>query len=124
MNKKEIIKTLLDADQEFGLVPLLHRIYGKNVKIKIGFSESVCRASIDELSLSVRSHNALRRAGIATLGDLIERLNEGDLKSIRNLGAKSFSEIQTKMLQFGFDRLTEAEKAKFFADLLDNNPIV
>lgn len=124
MNKKEIANTLLEAEKEFGLIPVLYRVFGKTFKVRLDFSESICKASIDELSLSVRSNNALRRASIATLGDLIEILNEGNLKSVRNLGAKSFSEIQTKMLQFGFDRLTEAEKTKFFADLLDNNPIV
>ena len=69
----------------------------------------------------MRSYNALRRANVTTLGDLIERLNEGGLKSIRNLGAKSFSEIQTKMLVFGFENLSEKEKIAFFHFLVENN---
>ena len=121
MNKKEIANTLLEAEKEFGLLPVLYRVFGKTFKVRLDFSESICKASIDELSLSVRSHNALRRAGIATLGDLIAILNEGNLKSVRNLGAKSYSEIQSTMLHFGYDRLSDNEKIRFFTELVDDN---
>ena len=73
------------------------------------------------MALSVRSYNALRRANVTTLGDLIERLNKGGLKSIRNLGAKSFSEIQTKIMVYGFELLSDKEKEEFFRYLVDNN---
>ena len=121
MNKAEVVKTLIDAQKEYGLVETLHKVFGKNIKVSVGFSKSACDASIEELVLSVRSYNALRRANVTTLGDLIERLNEGDLKSIRNLGAKSFSEIQTKMLVYGFERLNEKERYAFFTHLVENN---
>lgn len=121
MNKAEVVKTLMDAEKQCGLVDTLHRIFGKNIKVNVGFSKSACDASIEELVLSVRSYNALRRANISTLGDLIERLNESGLKSIRNLGAKSYSEIQTKMLVYGFERLSEREKSEFFYNLVENN---
>ena len=121
MNKAEVVKTLMDAEKQCGLVDTLHRVFGKNIRVNVGFSKSACDSSIEELALSVRSHNALRRANVTTLGDLIERLNEGGLKSIRNLGTKSFSEIQTKMLVFGFERLSEKEKTEFFYYLVENN---
>ena len=121
MNKAEVVKTLMDAEKQCGLVDTLHRIFGKNIKVNVGFSKSACDARIEELVLSVRSYNALRRANVSTLGDLIERLNEGGLKSIRNLGAKSYSEIQTKMLVYGFERLSEREKSEFFYNLVENN---
>lgn len=121
MNKVEVVKTLMDAEKQCGLVDTLHRVFGKNIRVNVGFSKSACDSSIEELALSVRSYNALRRANVTTLGDLIERLNEGGLKSIRNLGAKSFSEIQTKMLVFGFERLSEKEKSDFFHFLVENN---
>lgn len=121
MNKAEVVKTLMDAEKQCGLVDTLHRIFGNNIKVNVGFSKSACDASIEELVLSVRSYNALRRANVSTLGDLIERLNEGGLKSIRNLGAKSYSEIQTKMLVYGFERLSEREKSEFFYNLVENN---
>lgn len=121
MNKEEVVKTLTDAEKQCGLVETLHRVFGKNIRVNVGFSKSVCDSSIEELALSVRSYNALRRANVSTLGNLIERLNEGSLKSIRNLGTKSFSEIQTKMLVFGFERLSENEKSEFFRFLVENN---
>ena len=121
MNKSEVVKTLMDAEKQCGLVDTLHRVFGKNIKVNVGFTSSACDASIEELVLSVRSYNALRRANVSTLGDLIERLNEGGLKSIRNLGAKSYSEIQTKMLVYGFERRSEREKSEFFYNLVENN---
>ena len=121
MNKAEVVKNLIDAQKEYGLVETLHKVFGKNIKVHVGFSWSGCDACIEELLLSVRSYNALRRANVTSLGDLIERLNEGGLKSIRNLGAKSYSEIQTKMLVYGFERLSEKEKTEFFYNLVNNN---
>lgn len=121
MNKSEAVKTLMDAERQYGLAQTLHRVFGKNIKINIGFSQSAYDTTIDDLVLSVRSHNALRRANIATIGDLVERLNEGGLKSVRNLGVKSFSEIQTKILVYGFEQLSEKEKHTFFNYLVENN---
>lgn len=123
MNKSKTVKTLLEAEKQCGLVDTLHRVFGKNIKVNLSFSKNACEASIEELLLSVRSYNALRRANITTLEGLIERLNEGDLKSIRNLGAKSYSEIQTKILVYGFERLSEKEKREFFSNLVENNTI-
>ena len=53
--------------------------------------------SIEELDLSVRSNNCLRRAGINTVGDLINK-SEDDLKKVRNLGTKSLEEIIKKLV--------------------------
>ena len=108
-------------ERQFGLVEALHRVFEKNIKIKIGYSIRDCNASIEDLALSVRSYNALRRANIITIGDLIERLNEGGLKTVRNLGTKSFSEIQTKILVYGYEQLSNKEKNEFFYYLIDNN---
>ena len=69
----------------------------------------------------MRSYNALRRANVSTLGDLIEIINEGRLKNIRNLGTKSYNEIKTRLLVYGFEQLSEKEKAAFFNYLVENN---
>ena len=53
--------------------------------------------SIEEMDLSVRSNNCLRRAGINTVGDLINK-SEDDLKKVRNLGTKSLEEIIKKLI--------------------------
>ena len=121
MNNTEIIKTFIEAEEEFGLVPLINKAFGKNVKVNLGFSKKVCEESIDELMLSVRSSNALKRAGILTIGEVIDTIDAGALNSLRNLGTKSRNEIQTKILVFGYDDLTEKEKAEFFEKLVEDN---
>lgn len=121
MNKTEVIKNLVEAEKQYGLVETLHHVFGQNIRVNIGFTSKACNSGIEELALSVRSYNALRRANVSTLGDLIGRLNQGGLKSIRNLGVKSYREIQTKMLVYGFDLLSEKEQIRFFDDLIENN---
>ena len=49
--------------------------------------------SIDDLDLSVRSNNCLRRAGINTVEELIQK-TEADMIKVRNLGSKSLEEIK------------------------------
>ena len=57
-------------------------------------------AKIDALNLSVRSYNALTRAGINTIRDLKSKSAE-DMMAIRNLGKKSVEEIVYKAREFG-----------------------
>lgn len=121
MNKTEMVNELVNLYGEYGLVEALHRMFEKNIKVKIGFSKVSRVADIDELMLSVRSYNGLKRANISTIGDLIERLENGGLANIRNLGEKSLREIKTRLLLYGFMQLTEKEKSIFFSDVIQNN---
>jgi DNA-directed RNA polymerase subunit alpha len=61
--------------------------------------EEVFDMTIEELDLSVRSYNCLKRAGINKVGELISRTEE-DLMNIRNLGKKSLKEIKTKLIDY------------------------
>ena len=54
---------------------------------------------VDELELSVRSSNALHRAGVNTLHQLIDIYNKGELLKIKNLGKGSFDEIETRICE-------------------------
>jgi len=56
--------------------------------------------SIDELELSVRSYNCLKRAGINTVEELI-RKTEADMLKVRNLGKKSLQEVKEKLAALG-----------------------
>ena len=58
--------------------------------------EKVLETSIDDLNLSPRSNNCLKRANIYTLNDLTARTSN-EISTIRNLGKKSFEEIQAKL---------------------------
>lgn len=63
--------------------------------------EKVLDLTIDELDLSVRSFNCLKRAGINTVEDLINK-SEADMMKVRNLGRKSLEEVIAKLDSFGF----------------------
>jgi len=56
--------------------------------------------NIEELDLSVRSYNCLKRAGINSVQDLVQR-NEDDMMKVRNLGKKSLEEVTQKLSQLG-----------------------
>ena len=55
---------------------------------------------IEDLDLSVRSYNCLKREGVTTVGQLIERTEE-DLLDIRNFGQKSIEEVKQKLAELG-----------------------
>ncbi len=57
--------------------------------------------TIEELDLSVRSFNCLKRAGINTVEDLIGK-SEEDMMKVRNLGRKSLDEVIAKLSSLGF----------------------
>ncbi len=64
--------------------------------------EKVLEMTIEELDLSVRSFNCLKRAGINTVEDLINK-SEEDMMKVRNLGRKSLEEVVWKMNSLGFN---------------------
>ena len=84
----------------------------KNTQVMIEKEESkkekVLEMSIEELELSVRSFNCLKRAGIATVEDLTNK-TETDMMKVRNLGKKSFDEVTAKLHSLGLDFAKEDE---------------
>ena len=84
----------------------------KNTQVMIEKEESkkekVLEMSIEELELSVRSFNCLKRAGIATVEDLTNK-SETDMMKVRNLGKKSFDEVTAKLHSLGLDFAKEEE---------------
>lgn len=65
-----------------------------------GKKEKVLEMSIEELDLSVRSYNCLKRAGINTVEDLANKTEE-EMMKVRNLGRKSLEEVLNKMSELG-----------------------
>jgi DNA-directed RNA polymerase subunit alpha len=59
---------------------------------------------IENLDLTVRVFNSLKRTGITTVGDVIDLLDKGEeaILSIRNFGEKSLTELREKMAEKGF----------------------
>jgi len=62
--------------------------------------EKVLEMPIEELELSVRSYNCLKRAGISTVEDLANKSQE-DMMKVRNLGKKSLDEVTNKLIALG-----------------------
>ncbi len=76
----------------------------QNVEIMVEKEEEkkdkILEMSIEELDLSVRSYNCLKRAGINTVEELVQR-NEDDMMKVRNLGKKSLEEVIQKLEGMG-----------------------
>jgi DNA-directed RNA polymerase subunit alpha len=66
--------------------------------------DRIAEASIEDLDLSVRAFNCLKRAGIANVGEILEKLerDESELLAIRNFGQKSLDELKEKLAAKGF----------------------
>ena len=84
----------------------------KNTKVMIEKEESkkekVLEMPIEDLELSVRSYNCLKRAGITTVEDLANK-TEADMMKVRNLGKKSLDEVTNKLHSLGLDFIHEEE---------------
>ena len=84
----------------------------KNTQVMVEKEESkkekVLEMSIEELELSVRSFNCLKRAGIATVEDLTNKTGS-DMMKVRNLGKKSLDEVTAKLHALGLDFAEEEE---------------
>ncbi|MCD8238137.1 MAG: DNA-directed RNA polymerase subunit alpha [Clostridiales bacterium] len=76
----------------------------KNTEILVekeeGKKEKVLELTIEELDLTVRSYNCLKRAGINTVDDLAKKTEE-DMMKVRNLGRKSLEEVLNKLAELG-----------------------
>ena len=59
-------------------------------------TSKVLETTIEDLDLSVRSYNCLKRAGINTVADLVNK-TEDDMMKVRNLGRKSMDEVKKKL---------------------------
>lgn len=121
MMKDEIVIELYKSANENGLIPTLYGAFGKSVKVSVPFSKKACDTEVDNIEFSVRAMNALKRAGLFTIGDIIDCITREELSRIRNLGKKTANEIQTRILSYGYERLTENEKKRFFYEVVNNN---
>lgn len=84
----------------------------KNTQVMVEKEESkkekVLEMSIEDLELSVRSFNCLKRASIATVEDLVSK-SESEMMKVRNLGKKSLDEVTAKLHSLGLDFAPEED---------------
>ncbi|MBU1145595.1 MAG: DNA-directed RNA polymerase subunit alpha [Firmicutes bacterium] len=85
-------------DHLYSIVELSNRAMAEDFMIERKSEETTrnLEKPIEDLDLSVRSYNCLKRAGIHTLGELIEKTEE-DMMKVRNLGKKSLKEVKQKL---------------------------
>lgn len=122
MTEQQLLSALTQTAEATGLPAALQHYYGGNIRLSLPFESHTCAASIDELTLSVRSQNALKRAGLFTIGAIVQALEADELGKIRNLGRKSIAEIKTRVTVFGFEALSGDGKRAFFRSLMAENP--
>ena len=70
--------------------------------------EKILEMNIEDLDLSVRSYNCLKRAGINTVEELVQR-DEDEMMKVRNLGRKSLEEVQQKLSALGLSLRTNED---------------
>jgi DNA-directed RNA polymerase subunit alpha len=83
----------------------------------LGLTPERYNTSIEDLSLSVRAYNCLKRSGLMTVGQVLEK-GEEELLSLRNFGEKSYWELMDRLLEMGFiteddQRLKRTREAEY-----------
>lgn len=94
----EHLRLLSGVTEESVLIGIEKEISGSHL------TSEAAETPIENLDLSVRVFNSLKRTGVKTVGDVLELLEKGDeaVMSIRNFGEKSLDELRDKMIEKGF----------------------
>ena len=109
------------AIEKYGLMETIGELFGAGAQIKMDFKERALKTHVDELGLSVRSHNCLMRAGLDTIEKVIDAMQENKIGTIRSLGAKSKAEIHVRIYEFGYDSMDEKARKEFVKSLVELN---
>ena len=112
--------SLREQADKSGILYTLHQLGVHDALVP--YSARLADLSIDEMNLTVRSSNGLKRANIhtfASLGDVL--VIEDGLLNIRNIGQKSIKEIKQLFFEECYARLLPYEKAYYWQEVLDNN---
>ena len=111
--------TLRDQADKSGVLTTLHQL-GVHEAL-VPYSSRLADLSIDEMNLTVRSSNGLKRANAGTFGRLRDLLAmENGIMSVRNLGQKSAKEIKQLFFEECYTRLLPYEKAHYWQDVIDS----
>lgn len=119
--KEQISKELIKCAEKAGLIETIAGFFGRSAQVALPLSKEVCERPLEELDLSVRAATGLHRDRRLTVGDVVDAINGGALRKIRNIGAGSEREIREKLLIYTYNALTEREKCSFFLDIIEKN---
>jgi DNA-directed RNA polymerase subunit alpha len=90
--------------------------------IRLSIPDEKYNMQVDQLDLSVRTMNCLRRSGISTVGELISKKPK-ELLKLRNFGQKSFHEIEERLKGMGLSLAPQVELKKEKAEAAELTPV-
>ena len=110
--------SLRDQADKVGVLATLHQLGVHDALVP--YSARLADLSIDEMNLTVRSSNGLKRANAGTFGRLYDLMSlENGILSVRNLGQKSAKEIKQMFFEECYVRLLPYEKALYWQEIVD-----
>ena len=110
---------LREQADRIGILAALHNLGFHEALVP--YSPRLSDVSIDEMNLTVRSSNGLKRANAGTFGKLRDLLAiENGIMSVRNLGQKSAKEIKQHFFEECYSRLLPYEKARYWQEVIDS----
>lgn len=114
MNNAEKITQLLKNGDKISHA--LKEVCG-NQKIFIPFNDASFDVSLEELNLSMRSYNALKRGKLNTLNEVINHFDKNGWNSIRNFGKTSATEIFEKIIDVAWDNMNNTQREEFLMSI-------
>lgn len=120
-----MMKTETELNELYAvLATIKSRKKEKNAKIRFPMyiTTDMMLLDVEELELSVRAYNSLKRAGLFTVGQLVEKISGSeDLARIRNCGKTSVSEIMMKLITYQYGELGPERKKQYLQRLVELN---
>ena len=95
-------------------------VYSKR-DVEIPFNDKMFDVELSTLKMSKKAINALMRAGLKTINDVIKYTEDRSLKKIKNFGETSGVELLETILDLAWIKMTEEEKVAFLIDVVQRN---
>ncbi len=117
----------MNNDRSQSVMEIMNNISGVELREKRGGSfkfimyltSSMSDTAIDDLDLSPRSSNSLKRAGFKNIGDVANAISSGvSLKDIRNCGTKSAREIMEKLFLYQYNSLEQDKRDEYLEEVV------
>ena len=112
-----IVDKMVDGEK---LSQALKSVYVKR-HVYIPYNEEIFTVSLMELKMSCRATNALLRAGLRTLGDVIDFCNKQKITKISMMGNNSGVEVFETILDYCWEHMDTLQRAKFLMDTVEKN---
>ena len=112
---------MLKSANEQGILKTIYSAFGGDVSITISVNEQAEKIAIEDLDLSVRGYNALKRGNISCMRELLPLIKVNLLPALRIVNAKTENEIKVKFLKTAYEAMTDQEKLSFFETLISEN---